>query len=159
LNRLGAVVGRAVRTTNFNNSGNGIGGTALRVLSVRAPIVAGRTYRVVLQAEVFRNSGSSSDFIAESSLRYTTNDTEPTTSSTVLARALVHCYEIAVPETVNIVAYYPSSTTGFLRVAWTLNRADTDASGACTASAGATFPTTLTIEDAGDTVQTSGTVY
>jgi hypothetical protein len=150
LNRLGACVARNRRTTN-----SAAITTIQRVLSVRAPVVNGRTYRVIAHGEVFGLSGATT---TQNELRHTTNDTEPTTTSTVLARALVrHDSTGGVPDSVTIVGEFNATATGFLRVALCCTRV----AGAVTVSwaADPTFPTTLVVEDLGLTVAVSGTVY
>ena len=75
LNRLGQIVGRNTRTNLYL----GTMGTRNRILSVRAPVDAGRTYRVWTILECQPTDANTT---AQVELRYTTNDTEPTTSST-----------------------------------------------------------------------------
>lgn len=150
LNRIGAVVGRNQRTTNAT----GISAIA-RVLSTTAPVVAGRTYRVHLHAEVFSSSGAAT---SQNELRYTTNNTEPTTTSTILTRGVIrHDSTTSVPDEFEITGYFAAVSTGTFRVAWCLQRVVGAVNVNC--SADANFPATLTVEDVGDTVATTGTVY
>lgn len=150
LNRIGTLVGRNQRTTN-----TAAYTTITRILSVRAPVKAGRTYRVCCQIEEFGNLGSGT---GQSELRYTTNDTEPTTTSTLLGRALVHHASTgSVPDTVSIMAHFNASADGFLRVVLCAQRVIGSVTLAM--SADASFPGFLTVEDVGDTVATTGTVY
>lgn len=150
LNRMGAVVGRNRRTTNST-----LGSAITRVLSVTAPVVAGRSYRVTCHGEVYSNSGAAT---TQSELRHTTDNTEPSTTSAVLARAVVrHDSTAGIPDSVTIVGEFICTATGTLRVALCIQRV----SGAVTVgwAADATFPTTLTVEDVGETVSATGTVY
>lgn len=150
LNLLGALVGRNHRTTNSSAFTS-----VARILSVRAPVRAGRTYRVTCQTEVFSSGGAG---VSQMELRYTTNDSEPTTTSTVLGRALTQHETAGVPDTVSVEAYHHSVADGFLRVALCGTKV-AGAATSCTVSADATFPTTLVVEDVADTVATSGTAY
>src|SRR3546814_17140684 len=76
-----SIVGRNRRTSDSTPAAS-----IVRVLSVIAPVIAGRTYRVVCDGELYSVLGAAT---SQSELRYTTNNTEPTTSSTILGRALV----------------------------------------------------------------------
>lgn len=150
LNRLGTLVGRNKRTTNSASVTS-----IARVLSVRAPVIAGRSYRVQLDGEIFGSNGAT---VCQSELRYTTSDVEPTTTSPVLARAVTrHDSTVAQPDAVSITGIYDATFDAFLRVALCLTRV----SGSVGVQYGAdsTFPVHLTIEDVGLTVATSGTVY
>ncbi|GAA2543624.1 hypothetical protein [Pseudonocardia hydrocarbonoxydans] len=150
LNRLGALVGRNQRTTN-----SAAITTIARVLSTTAPVVAGRTYRVTCYGELFGNSGAAT---TQNELRHTTNNTEPTTTSPILGRALVrHDSTIGIPDTCVIVAYFYASATGTLRVAVCTQRVAGTVTVAWTAAPD--FPMSLTVEDVGDTIATTGTVY
>lgn len=150
LNRLGALVGRNQRTTN-----SAAFTTIVRILSTRGAVKSGRTYRVRSQCEVFPTGGTG---ISQMELRYTTNDTEPTTGSTVLGRALTGHDTAGVPDTVTIETYHYASADGFLRVALCGTKVGGTGTG-CAVSADATFPCFITIEDTSDTVATSGIVY
>jgi hypothetical protein len=150
LNLLGSVVGRNLRTTNSSTFT-----TIARILSTRAPVKNGRSYRVACQGEVFGNSGA---ITAQMELRRTTDDTEPTTTSTVLGRALIRVTDTTgVPETFGIETFFHATADGFLRVALCGTRAVGSVTVAV--SADATFPAFIVIEDIGDTVAASGTVY
>ncbi|QJY51246.1 hypothetical protein [Pseudonocardia broussonetiae] len=147
--RAAGIVGRNQRTTNSATYT-----TAARVLSARAPVVAGRSYRVSFHAEEFPTGGAA---VGQTELRHTTTDVEPTTSSAILARALVHHINDGVPDSVVVVGFFHATANGFLRVAVVGNRVVGTAP--CSIAASSSFPATLTIEDAGATVSTSGTVY
>lgn len=149
LNRLGAIVGRNQRTTNIGTTG-----AIIRVLSTTAPVVAGRTYRVSAMFEV---DAATVPATTQDELRYTTNNTEPTTSSPILNRYLCDHRVSGVPDSEFIEALFFASTTGTLRVALCIQRVV--GAGTVTLAGDPSFPSTLTIEDMGDTVATSGTVY
>lgn len=125
-----------------------------RIISVRAPVVGGRTYKVQFQGEEFPTGG---DAVGQTEMRYTTDDTEPLTSSTIMARALVHHINDGVPDAVAIVGLFHASSDGFLRVVICGTRVIGTAT--CAMAASASFPATLTVEDVGDTIAVSGTVY
>lgn len=150
LNQVGSLVGRNQRTTNST-----LGTTILRVLSASALVVAGRTYRVTAAGEVFSNSGVAT---TQNEIRYTTNGVEPAATDTVLARALVqHASTSGVPDSVIIIGNFVAATSGTLFVVVCCTRV----AGAVTVAwaADPTFPMTLTIEDVGTTVSTTGTIY
>lgn len=146
------IVGRNQRTTDSTGSA-----TIVRVLSVIAPVVAGRTYRVMCDGEVFISGNNAAT--SQHELRYTTNNTEPTTSSTVLGRAVVrHDSVTTTPDQVHIEAMFHCVSTGTFRVAVTSTRV-LGAAGNVTWTALATYPMILVVEDMGDTVTVTGTVY
>jgi hypothetical protein len=150
LNRLGAIVGRAQRTTDTAGFT-----AATRILSVIANVVAGRTYRVILNGEVYGINGA---VTSQNELRHTTTNVEPSTTSPILARALVRGDStIGVPDTVNIVGYFYAATSGVLRVALVSQRVA--GSVPISWAADPAFPMTLVVEDCGDTIPTTGTVY
>ena len=149
LNRLGQIVGRNQRTTNSASYT-----AAARILSVRAPVVAGRSYRVTFTGEEFPIGGAT---VGQTELRYTTNDVEPLVSSPVLARALVHHINDGVPDLVSITGLFVAGATGFLRVVVVGNRVVGVPPNAMAADPG--FPAMLLVEDVGDTVAVAGTVY
>lgn len=149
LNQMGAVVGRNRRTTN-----SAAVSANTRILSVIATVFAGRTYRVMAHGEIFGNAAAQT---SQNELRYTTNNTEPTTASPVLARALKFHELNGIPDEVTIVGEFVCTVNAVLRVAVCTARAI----GASTVawSADATFPMHISIEDLGTTVSTTGTVY
>lgn len=151
LNQVGSIVGRNQRTTNITSTS---GSTPIRVLSTTAPVVAGRTYRV---SAFFEVSVVTADATTQNELRYTTNDTEPTVSSTVLSRSLTEHGVSGVPDSISIEAFFPAASTGTLTVALCISRVV--GSGNITLEAGGTFPATIVVEDVGATVAATGTVY
>jgi hypothetical protein len=150
LNRLGQLVGRNQRTTNSTLSA-----AIVRVLSVIAPVKAGRTYRIVCDGEVYSDTGAAT---SQHELRYTTNNTEPTTGSTVIGRAIVrHDSTTGTPDQCHIEGLFVCTVDATLRVAVTTTRVVGAVNVAWTAAP--TFPMQLMIEDIGDTISTTGTVY
>lgn len=149
LNTIGVVVARNRRTTN-----SPLATVATRILSVIAPVTSGRTYRVLAHGEAFAPSVPASSQIE---LRYTTNNTEPTTTSPVLARALVNHEVAGVPDNFTIVGEFLSSTTGTLRVCMCNTRVVGTSNVSVVGDPA--FPTHLSVEDVGPTVATTGTVY
>lgn len=149
LNQMGAVVGRNRRTTNSTAVS-----AATRILSVIAPVFTGRTYRVLVHGEIFANAAAN---VSQSELRYTTDNTEPLTSSTLLARGLKYHTLNGIPDEITIVGEFVCTSNATLRVAVVTARVV----GASTVawSADATFPMHIKIEDLGTTVSTTGTVY
>lgn len=145
-----SIVGRNRRTTDSTQSSS-----IIRVLSVIAPVVAGRTYRVVCDGQTFSNSGAAT---SQHELRYTTDNTEPTTSSPVLGRTLTrHDSTGGVPDGTHIEAEFVCTTSGILRVAVCTTRVGGSVAVAWTATS--SYPMLLQVIDAGPTVATSGTVY
>lgn len=146
-----AIVGRMARTTDTA----AITTTETRVLSVRAPVVTGRMYRVSLKATAYWTTSSS---VAEIKLRHTTNDVEPTTSSAILDYLWIPPGQAAVTFISGYVdALFVPSASGFLRVLATVVRVG--GTGAVTLPAAATYPMVLTVEDIGEPVLPTGTVY
>lgn len=150
LAQIGTLVGRNQRTTN-----SAAYTTIARILSVRAPIIQGRTYRVQYQAEEFSTGAVPNT--GQTELRFTTNDAEPIVTSPVMARALVRHDADGIPDAVTIIGYHYASVTGFLRVAVCGTRVV--GTGSLATAADAQFPAAITIEDVGDTITPSGTVY
>jgi hypothetical protein len=147
----GLIVGRNVRTSDSPT----FQGTAVRILSTRAPVVDGRSYAIVVDGEVEMTSAGAAT--TQHELRYTTNDVEPTTSDTQLARAVTYQDPSGTPVAVHDEAYFHASANGFLRVAVCSHRPVGSNTGQWTADTDR--PMTLTIVDVGPTVATSGTVY
>lgn len=145
------VVGRNRRTTTIATLSSG---AIIRVLSVIAPVTSGRTYRVWVQGE---HDCGVAPATTQPELRFTTNNTEPTTTSTVLSRTVIDHRVAAVPDLMHLDVLYPSVFTGTLRVALCTQRVI--GSGGVAVIASATSPCELVIEDVGLTVATSGTVY
>lgn len=153
LNSLGNIVGRNTRTTDFTSLS---GATAVRVMSVRAPVVNGRTYEVSGWADVF---SASSGAVIQLHYRYTTDDTEPGVG--VTAYAAPRYDNVCVTSSQLYPTFsrglFDAGYTGFLRVAMTIVRFS--GSGNVSVGAGAANPATLLIRDVGETIASSGTVY
>jgi hypothetical protein len=147
----GEVVGRNVRTSDSPT----FTGTAVRILSTRAPVMNGRSYAIVVDGEVEMTSAGAAT--TQHELRITTNDVEPTTSDTQLARIVTFQDPSGVPVGVHDEAYFHASADGFLRVAVCSHRPVGSNAGQWTASSDR--PMTLSIIDVGPTVATTGTVY
>lgn len=151
LNRLGQLVGRNQRTTNSGL----ITTTETAIISVRAPVIAGRSYLITHKTEAFWTTASAA---AEVRLRYTTNDIEPTITSTQITRVEVPPGSAAgIPVAGSTDVVFDSVATGFLRVLVTLVRAA--GTGSVSVGGAAGGPMTLFVFDAGDTIAASGTVY
>lgn len=150
LNRLGAIVGRNQRTTNSAPIT-----TIARVISVTAPVVAGRTYRVMCYGELFGNTGA---VTTQNELRFTTDNTEPLVTSAILGRSIVrHDSATGIPDSCIVVEHFYAAATGTLRIAVCTQRV----AGAVTVAwtADAQFPMSLIVEDMGITIATTGTIY
>jgi hypothetical protein len=146
----GVIVGYKTRTSNSTASAS-----IVRVLSVRAPVRAGRMYRVICDGEIFSSNGAAT---SQSELRYTTDDSEPTTTSTILSRAIVrHDATTATPDMCHIEGIYKAVSDGWLRVAVTTTRVLGSVNVSWTADP--TFPMLLMVVDAGPAITEDGTVY
>lgn len=153
LNSLGNIVGRNTRTTDFTSTS---GATAARVISVRAPVVNGRTYEVTSFADVY---AASSGAVVQLHYRYTTDDTEPGVGVTVYAAPR---YDQVCTTSSQLYptwsrGLFDAGYTGYLRVAMTIVRFS--GSGNVSVGAGTVNPCTLVIRDVGETLASSGTVY
>lgn len=153
LNSLGNVVGRHTRTSDELSTS---GATAVPIMSVRAPVVAGRSYMVSSWCDVFAAVAAS---VIQLHNRYTTDDTEPTvaTGNFVTARIDMICPVAAQLYPTYARGIFDASSDGFLRVLMTMDRSA--GSGNISVGAGAINPATLIIEDIGLTVAESGTDY
>jgi hypothetical protein len=150
LNVIGKLVARNSRTTNTA----AINTVETAAISCRGAVTSGRSYLVTFQTEAF---GSVAQSAAQLAVRYTTNDVEPTITSTQLCRMLTNNVLVAIPQTTVCEGIFDCTSTGFLRVLGTLIRGS--GTGNVQLSASAAFPTLITIEDIGDTIASSGTIY
>lgn len=141
--------GRAYRSTDLTTTG-----VITRVLSVVASVVAGRHYRVTARTELWAAVAGAK---SQSELRFTTDNTEPTTASQVMARTIADHRVMAVPDGVHLSALWAAGVTGTLRVVLCTTRVA--ASGNLTVSAQPFYPTEIVVEDMGPAISTSGTVY
>jgi len=149
----GNFVGYKERTTDSS----GFTTTEVRILSVRAPVRAGRTYRIIGYGEIV-SSGGGGAVTVESKIRYTTNDVEPTTSDTQLQRAESRNDSTGgVPRTVFITGKIDISSDGYLRAVVTSVRVEGTVTVIWTAGSGRAM--TLEVQDCGPTVTQDGTVY
>lgn len=150
----GDVVGRISRTSDSPSFTS----TSVRVMSVRVPVKAGRSYAIVVTGEVEVSSASAAT--SQHELRSTTDDTEPTTSSPlVLGRTVtVHNPLQGVPTDVKIVGGFDAPKDGYLRVAVCSQRPL--GSPTCTWKCGAAGQAmVLEVCDVGQPVAYDGTIY
>lgn len=146
------VVARNRRTTNLVSNGSG---SIYRVLSTIVSVTAGRTYHVWAQGECDTGVTPAT---SEPQLRYTTNNTEPTVTSTILAQQVIDHRLVGVPSLLHIDGLFICTASGTFRVALCHQRA-IDAAGPVAIIASANRPCDLVVEDVGLTVSTTGTVY
>lgn len=151
--RTQGVVGRNRRTTTLSTTAS-TSGTAQRIISTTASVTNGRTYKLWAHLEV---DAATVPATSQVEMRYTTNNTEPTVSSTQVARAVTDHRVASVPDSLDVIGLYPATASGTLRVAVMLFRAV--GSGTLTVDATSTSLGEIVIEDMGPTVSTSGTVY
>jgi hypothetical protein len=145
----GTVIGRNKRTTNLTTTG-----AIVRVLSTIATVEVGRMYRVWAQGEADAGTVPAT---SQPELRYTTNNTEPLTSSPVLARTVIDHRVAGVPDLLHLDALYIPATNHIFRVVLCHQRVV--GAGSVSIIASATSACELVVQDAGETVATSGTVY
>lgn len=146
------IIARQQRTTDITTTG-----AITRVMGTIATVTSGRTYAVRAQAEMYKSAATATDVVSQSELRYTTDGTEPTVTSTVLDRAIIHHQITGTPEMLNFTGLFHCTSSGTFRVVLTMIRAV--GTGNITLSGGAAFPAVLVIQDVGLTVAVSGTVY
>ena len=149
--RICPSVGNNIRTTDSSPFTT----TLVRIMSTRVPIRAGRSYQIIAAGEVVVNAAGAAT--VQNEIRYTTNDTEPTTSSTQAGRGLVVLDPGGIPTLTTFVAIVNSSTNGFLRPVVCSVRVS--GSVPCIWTAGSGRPMTLYVYDIGPTNSASGTVY
>lgn len=152
LNLLGNLVGRNSRTAVITSTGT-TAATATRVLSTSAPVVAGRSYRVRFRTNL-RHSVNAA--VGEIDIHFTTNNVEPAVTDTTLTQGLVYLTTAGTSNTIEITATYDATATGTFRVMAAIY---SSVAGTITLAASATNPTELDIEDIGDTISATGTVY
>ena len=146
-----AVIARAYRSTNSS-------GTTTEVGVVRlddTPITAGRLYRVYTNS-VGVDSSVANDGV-RLNLRYTTDGTTPTPSSTVLTISQTIQTNIAAAEYVVVDATYTPASNETLSVLLTVSRATGSGTVLATGGSGAPGPIELYIEDMGDDPGDTGT--
>lgn len=153
LNRLGQIVGW---NSAFTAPG-GIGTTNTPIISTSAPVLANRIYRIVAFGDVAPSLGGGT-IRTQHEIRFTVNNTEPTTSSSVLGRSVwAHSSTIGQPDTVFVETLYTAPSTATLRVLLCSRRVD----GSLTFSWVPTSNSRLFIyiQYAGDLTPANGTVY
>lgn len=144
------VIARNIRATGITPPGS----TNTRMLSTIATVTSGRSYKVTAKMEAV---STVSGVTSQTELHYTTDGTEPTSSSTIMGRTIWDHRTSGVPDTVIVEGYYHALASGTFRVALTGYRVV--GTGDIAFSGAATYPMTLTVEDVGLTVAVSGTVY
>lgn len=152
-NRTLGVVGRNRRTTSKSTTAS-TSGTAQRIISAFASVTNGRTYKLWAHLEI---DAATVPATSQVEMRVTTDGTEPTTSSTQVARALTDHRVASVPDSLDVIGLYPAAFTGTLGVMVSVFRAI--GSGTLTNDATSVSLGEIAIEDMGPTVSTSGTVY
>jgi hypothetical protein len=148
------IVGRNRRSTNITTTQTAAA-TAQRVMTARASVLAGRTYRISGRTSL---SHSSATAAAQVNFIYTTNDVEPVASGTVMFREILTFGGVGVPETLQWTCLYEAATDHVLRVTPCMFTAI----GAGTLTwecATGPNPSDLVIEDRGPTLAISGTIY
>ena len=147
--RICPIVAKNFRTTDFGPYTT----TELRVISTIAPVRNGRSYRVLGFGETIAVSAICT---TEHKIRYTTNNTEPTTSSTILGRSIIYNAAVNVPYMTIIDLMFHSAATGFFRPVMTSIRAV--GSGDCYWESTDNV-CQLSVFDCGPTPANSGTLY
>lgn len=142
--KAGTVIARGRRTTNSATTTSEVG--VLRLDDV--PLVGGRLYWIGTNA-VALDTGNTADS-ARCNLRYTTDGSTPTTSSTALAMGQAKPVDAAVAETVSVSAFYIPASDETFSVLLTVQRATgTTAAVGLTGGTGQPSPIDLFIQDCG----------
>lgn len=152
--QAGDIVGRNARETDSPT----FTGTSTRIISVRAPVKAGRTYNVVATGECQVNTSTANT--SQHELRATFDDTEPTTSAALqLGRTVTFHNPIAsCPTDVKVLGSFDTgSKDGILRVALCSLRPLGTATCQWKSASGRAL--VIEIIDAGPIVAADGTVY
>lgn len=148
------VKGRNRRSTNITTTAT-TSATAQRVMTARASVLAGHTYRIFGRTAL---SHSSATAAAQVHFVYTTNDVEPVVTGTIMFRENRTFGGIGVPESLVWSCLYDAGTDHVLRVTPCMFTAI--GSGTLTWECGTgPNPSDLVIEDRGLTVAISGTIY
>lgn len=146
-------VGQNIRTTNLASLSNGPG-VADRVLSTIAPILSTNAYLIRFKSAFFHSAANATIGIT---LRYTTDNTEPTVTSASCGQGLLLLGAAGTGGTMEMTrTIAPAVTTDTFRVAATFwNTIGATA----TLQADAATPCELSIEDTGKILANTGTVY
>lgn len=148
----GGIVGRNQRTTDNTTYSS----TFVRIIETRADVIAGRTYWIWSYGEFYGTA--SNQVLLQNELRYTTDGTEPTTSSTQLSRAIAFNSSTAGAATGIVTAgFYPATATGQFRI--TLCSASVAGTGDVKWTAASGRATDIVITDLGTSKSLVGTVY
>jgi lysophospholipase L1-like esterase len=143
------LVGRNSRTTSTQTVAN----TETAIISVSCPMVAGRSYQIIARMEV---DATAPPMTSSTIIRYTTNNTEPTSASTQLRRTLTDHRATSVPDQVEVSGVFDASSAGTLRALITVQRA-IGTGNINVRTDGQALD--VWIFDVGSTVATTGTVY
>ncbi|MGB3443896.1 MAG: chitobiase/beta-hexosaminidase C-terminal domain-containing protein [Actinophytocola sp.] len=148
------VIARNERDTNATTTAT-TAGTAYRIFNTGGPILAGRTYEISGRGSLRSNTAG---VTAQIDFRYTTNGTEPTTSSTQIAREILDLADTNVPETITWKFNYEATADVTLRVVAAMFTASGGGQLIFEAAAGPS-PGEIVITDMGPTVAISGNIY
>lgn len=146
------VVARNRRTTAISTTSTA-SGTAQRLMTTGAPVVAGRLYSLTFYGAV-RNVGTVAKAFVN--LVHTTDGTEPTATSPIIQQATCDTGPLVnSPVVATAFVFYIPTTDHFLNVTATFF----GSAGTTEMAAGTAVPTELFIQDLGQQIATSGTVY
>lgn len=149
------IVGRNRRSTNVTTVATTAAG-AFRIFTARAPVIAGRTYRIYGRGAL---SHSSAGVTAQVNFHFTTNDAEPTTSSSIMFRMIEPIVASGVPYPIDWSCTYDATADGFLRVTPAMFTASGTGTTLTWEAATGPNPAELIIEDKGPTVAIAGAIY
>jgi hypothetical protein len=146
------VIARYARTSNATITS---GAAEMRVLWLSTSLIAGRLYRISGPSLGIYGSIGGASVYAQVNIRYTTNGTVPTTSSTQLAQAVLPIPAAGVGYSINVQGYYtPGSNIADFRAMLSY----TGSSGNnATMQGGAAYPIPLVVEDMGVDPGSAGT--
>lgn len=145
----GTFIDYALRTSNSTASASEQG----VLYTGGGPALAGRRYRIYTN-EMGADSSVANDTI-RINLRYTTDGSTPTTSSTLLSRGQAREVDAAIPAYVSASGTFVPSSDCTLRVLLTTSRAG--GTGLVGVNGGANDPIEIMVEDKGEDTGDSGT--
>lgn len=149
------IVGRNRRSTNPTTVATTAAG-AFRIFTARAPVIAGRTYRIYGRGALSHSVAST---LAQVNFHFTTNDTEPTTSSSIMFRLIEPIIGANIPYPIDWSCTYDATADGFLRVTPAMFTASGSGTTLTWEAATGPNPSELIIEDKGPTVAIAGAIY
>ncbi|GJF06616.1 hypothetical protein [Pseudonocardia sp. D17] len=145
------VIARARRNTGNLTMASG---TAYKIVELSASLLAGRMYRFRSQAGFYADSGAT---IADVFLRYTTDGSAPSTSSTVFEHTSAPLLAgVRVGTAITDDFYTPASNQ---TVRLLLTASIIASTGACYGATSDAWPARITVEDVGLAVAVGGTNY